>query len=227
MSQRTVPSALTLPIYSYAESDYLAKVTRGTSARWLKGYKYRARDGGVIEHPPVSPLDSDQPGVAFVDLVEVVVINALRDKGFSLGKVRQIVTDCEELFGTPYPIASREFETDGREIYVRRANTLVGLLSNKWKVAWRDLLHPFLKQIDYREGFAARWWPMGHDAQIVVDPEYGFGLPVIAGTGYRTEIIAEWFEHELEDDIAKELSIPVLQVQRALQFEISRRPTAA
>lgn len=229
MPPGTVPSDLVLPIYSYAESDRLTQVTRGTSKRWLEGYKYRARDGGVIERPPVSPLDSEQPGVAFVDLIEVVAITALRGAGFSLRAVRQIVTDCEDLLGTRYPIATHEFETDGHEIFVRLrdSGTLVGLLGRKWETAWREILHPFLKQIDYREGYAARWWPMGRDGHIVVDPEYGFGLPVIAKTGYRTEIIAERFEHELEDDIAKELGLPVLQVQRALQFEISRHPTAA
>jgi hypothetical protein len=28
------------PLYSYAEADRLGEVSRGTSNRWVKGYKY-------------------------------------------------------------------------------------------------------------------------------------------------------------------------------------------
>ena len=30
---------LTRPLYTYAEAERLAGVTRGTSSRWLKGYR--------------------------------------------------------------------------------------------------------------------------------------------------------------------------------------------
>ena len=70
------------------------------------------------------------------------------------------------------------------------------------------------------------WHPMGKDVPIVIDPEYGFGLPVVRGPGIRTEIIAERFEHEPEEEIAKYLGISVIQGQRALQFEVSRRKAA-
>jgi uncharacterized protein (DUF433 family) len=62
---------------------------------------------------------------------------------------------------------------------------------------------------------------------VVLDPDYGFGMPVVDGTGFRTEIIAERFESELASEIASDLGISELQVERALQFEISRRPAAA
>ena len=103
---------------------------------------------------------------------------------------------------------------------------LVGLLGRRWETAWHEMLRPFLLQLDYQGEIASRWWPMGRDAQVVVDPEYGFGLPVVHGTGIRTEIIAERFEHELAEEIADDLRIDVTQVARALQFEVSRRKAA-
>ena len=67
---------------------------------------------------------------------------------------------------------------------------------------------------------------MGKHIPIVIDPDYGFGLPVIQGTGIRTEIIAERFEHEADDEIAEDLGIDLRLVKHALQFEIGRRNAA-
>jgi len=213
-------------LYSYAEADRLAGVSRGTSKRWLEGYRHRRTDG-VTSSPAISTAGGrHEPGaVSFVDLVEVVVISGLR-RWFSPQGIRQIVEDCEHVLGTHYPLASHQFETDGREIYVRRSDVLVGLLRRKWETAWRELLEPFLEQLDYRGELAARWYPLGRSASVVIDPEYGFGLPVITGTGFRTEIVAERFEHEREDEIADDLGVSVSQVQDALRFELARRKAA-
>ena len=228
MPYNSAHTDLVLPIYSYAEADRLANVTRGTSKRWIEGYKYRNEDGTVILRPPVSAPDGrEEGGVSFVDLIEVVAIGGLKEVGFSLPRIRTIVRDCEEIFGVQYPIASHRFETDGRELFVQHEGLLVGVLKRKWETAWRELLSPFLKQLEYRDGLAARWWPLGRDIPVVIEPQYGFGLPVVEGTGFRTEIIAERFEHELEHEIAEEFGISALEVKRALQFEISRRDRAA
>jgi len=219
-------SDLVRGLYSYAEADRIAGVSRGTSKRWLEGYRYR-RARGVTHRPPVSDVAGQHgPGaVSFLDLVEVVMISGLR-RWFSPHVIRQIVEDCEQVLGTRYPLASHRFETDGREIYLRRESVLVGLLGRKWETAWHELLQPFLHQLDYRDEFAARWYPLGRNAEVVIDPEYGFGLPVIKGTGIRTEIVAERFEHERDYEIADDLGVGVSQVQDALRFEIGRRKAA-
>lgn len=221
------PSAdLIRGLYSYAEADRLAGVSRGTSKRWLEGYRYR-RGGLPASSPPVSDAGGQHEtgAVSFLDLVEVVIVSGLR-RWFSPQAIRQIVADCEQVLGTRYPLANHQFETDGREIYVRRDEVLVGLLRRKWETAWRELLHPFLEQLDYRDEFAARWYPLGRSVDVVIDPEYGFGLPVVRGVGIRTEIIAERFEHERDDEIADDLGMSVRQVQDALRFEIARRRAA-
>lgn len=219
---------LVLPIYNYAEADRLAKVSRGTSKRWLEGYKYK-RDDNLVIRPAISTVAGAHEvggGVSFVDLIEVVAINGLRE-WFTPREIERIIRDCEEIIGTPYPLASHTFETDGREIYLKISDDhLVGLLHRKWEKAWREMLHPFLLQLDYQGELARRWYPMGRDSSVVIDPESGFGLPVVRGTGIRTEIIAERLDHEDESEIADDLGISVTQVQHAVRFEMSRRRAA-
>ena len=52
---------------------------------------------------------------------------------------------------------------------------------------------PFLKDLEYHNEFARRWYPLGKDEPVVIDPDYSFGLPVVVGSGVRTESIAEQY----------------------------------
>lgn len=213
------------PIYSFAEADRLAQSTSGTAKRWLTGYKYRSSDGEVVKLPPVTTgTGRDEGAVSFVDLVETVAISGLKEFGYSLPRIREIVAECQELFGSQYPLAAHVFSTDGNEFFVKQpGDRLVGLLGRKREQAWNEVLDPFLVTLDYQGELASRWWPLGKDVPVVIDPGYGFGLPVIAGTSIRTEIVAERFEHEVEEEIAEDLSVTRDEITRALQFEISRR----
>mgnify|MGYP003947620521 CR=1 FL=1 len=57
----------------------------------------------------------------------------------------------------------------------------------------------------------------------MVDPDYGFGYPVIADSGVRTEIILERFKAgDLEKQIAEDFNVDPIDVERALQFELNR-----
>jgi hypothetical protein len=79
-------------LYGFAESDRLAGVTRGTSRRWLKGHWYADESRMVLAITP----ERDQPdGVSFVDLVEVIAIGKLRQRGFSLRPIRQVNEYCQ------------------------------------------------------------------------------------------------------------------------------------
>jgi len=219
------------PLYSYADSDHLAQLSAGTSRRWLAGYSYRQTDGAAVSRPPVTPHPQIQmEGVSFVDLVELVAIGGLKNMGFSLLRIRRIVANCQELMGVARPLASLRFQTDAREIFVHKDGQLIEVLGKRGRQAWYEVLEPFLQTLDYERklALACRWWPLGKDIPIVVDPNYGYGFPVIRNSGVRTEIILERFQAgELEEQIAEDFNVDRIDVERALQFELSRvRPAA-
>lgn len=223
-------STLFAPRYSFAEADRLARVSRRTSRRWVTGYRYQRPDGSRASQPPVTLRDqSEAEGVSFIELVEIAAIAGLRELNWSLRRIRDIVDECMDRFSTPHPLVTEIFKTDGREVFVRRSGALVGLLGRKGQEAWDEVLAPFLTTLDYEADLAARWWPQGQGAPVVIDPDYGFGLPVVVTnrngglTGIRTEIIVERFQAgELAGDIAGDLDITTELAERALQFELSR-----
>jgi uncharacterized protein (DUF433 family) len=211
------------PLYSYADADYLAHVTRGTSKRWIEGYQYWDKHGERVVQPPITPGTDGHGAISFIDLVEIAAIGRLRSVSFSLKSIRRIVSNCQELLHVSRPLTTLKFKTDGREIFVDQGDVLLEVEKRKGQRAWSDFLEPFLEELDYGPEFARRWWPLGKDKPIIVDPDYGHGFPVIKNSGVRTEIILERFQAgDLNDQIAKDFNISEIEVERALQFEVNR-----
>lgn len=87
--------------------------------------------------------------------------------------------------------------------------------------AWDQILDQFLKDLEYQNELARRWWPLGEeDKRVVVDPDYGFGLPVIMGSGVRTETIAEqYYAGDKVEHIAYDFNVTPEQIEGALKLE--------
>jgi uncharacterized protein (DUF433 family) len=213
------------PRYNYAEADYLAKVSKGTSKRWIEGYTYK-RDGNTISIPPVTPHEAHLGLLSFIDLVEIAAIGRLKEHGHSLHSVRSIVLRCQVLFGIERPLPTLRFKVDARDAFVEDGDLLVAVGGrDAGKRAWDRVLAPFLSELDYEQvtGLAERWWPLGKSHMVVVDPEYGFGLPVVTGSGVRIEIIAERVRAgDLPKEIADDFNLTDEEVGAALQFELQR-----
>ena len=94
MNTDRIPDRVARPLYSYADADRLAAVSRGTSKRWLMGYVYLNPRGDRVERPPITPGLEDHGFVSFIDLIEIVAIGRLKDVGFTLNTIRNIVKDC-------------------------------------------------------------------------------------------------------------------------------------
>jgi uncharacterized protein (DUF433 family) len=223
MSLSAIPLRVARPLYSFAEADRLAGVSRGTARRWLKGYAYKAPDGLLVQRPPITTGIDRDGAVSFIDLIEVVAIGRLKALNLPLGEIRKVVTECQTDLGHPRPLTSLKFKTDGKEIFVSVGDHLLGLRKRRGQQAWNDVLAPFLDELDYRDAHASRWWPLGKHKPIVVDPDYGFGLPVVDKSGVRTEIILERSEAgDSPDQIADDFNLNVVDVEEALLYEKTR-----
>lgn len=214
---------LTRPLYSFAEADRIAKVTRGTSGRWLKGYHYWYPSDYwhfTIEErrtsPPITPRPAGQEGVSFID-IEVIVAGRLRERGLSLKRIRQINEFCQLMLRTDRPLVTETFKISGRDVFVMASNGyLLDVLHQAGMQAWDEVLDPFLDTVEYEDELARRWWPLGKEYKVVVDPDYGFGLPVVAGSGIRTEIIAERYRAgDTVEEITYDFGITVAQIEDA------------
>jgi len=129
--------------------------------------------------------------------MELRVVKALIDVGLSLQHVRRIARLASDLFQTPYPFASRRIFTDGHEVFASLTRdtddpTLIEISSRHPQLIARPIIADYITELDFdlHSSLAKRWWPLGRDVPIVLDPDVSFGAPVVAGTATRTEVLA-------------------------------------
>lgn len=222
-AEKSTIERLLMPRYNYTDTDYLAGTNRGTSRRWISGYEYLSPKGERIKRPPVTQGADRQGAVSFLDLVEIVAISQLKNRGFSLKSIRQIVSNCQVILKVERPLATLKFKIGGKEVFVDSGSNLVEVGRRKGEQAWKEILEPFLENLDYTEGLASRWWPLGKEKPVVIDPNYGFGFAVIGRTGVRTETILERFRAgEKTNEIAENFRLQPADVEEALRFELLR-----
>ena len=75
-------------------------------------------------------------------------------------------------------------------------------------------------QLDYEHELASKWWPVGRDVPIVVDPQFSSGVPTIAGRGVTVGTIHKRFtEGNLGIDfIMGDYQLEREQVEHAIRF---------
>lgn len=215
---------LTRPLYTYAEADRLAGVSRGTSNRWVKGYKYWNPHGERVAQSSMTARADAEPeqGVSFFDLISIKAIDGLRDIGLGTRKIRDAIRFCQDELQINYPFATQTFKADRHRIYMEAGDgRLIEVLGGQQGAqAWDRVLDPFLKDLDYHNELARRWYPLGKNEPVVVDPDYSFGLPVVVGSGVRTETIAEQYHAgDKIEHIEYDFNVTREQIYSALKLE--------
>ena len=212
------------PLYSFAEADRIAKVPSNTSRRWLKGYSFWY-EGERRTMPPVTWAPEPKEAVSFVDLMEVATIDKLRKKGFSFRQIRKINVTARFYLKTLRPLVTETFRVLGRDIFVDEGFGILLNVGNKAGMqAWDEVLDPFLDTVEYEGEIVRRWWPLGKDVEVLVDPDFGFGLPVVQGVGVRTEIIAERYRAgDSTDEISYDFDVSTKQIKDALRWEMPKQ----
>ena len=164
--------------------------------RWLVGHTYRYRGERRRANPlwrPQLPKIDDTVGMGFRDLMELRFIVAFRDEMLSLQAIRFALARACEIVGHDHPFATERFQTDGKNIFLEIATetdepTLINLLSNQYAI--HRMLAPSFKDIDFKDGIAARWWPMGQRSGIVLDPNRSFGRPIDDASGIPADTLS-------------------------------------
>ena len=185
----------TLPAYTVSDAAKLAGTTAPTVRRWIWGN----------EIEPVFGRQSASAGqpvtVSFLMLAEILVAVRFRRRSIKLETVRQARAFACDFLNVSHPFAFSEFDSLGGHIMhefslqtgepaLYRALDTEGL-----QVALPIPVLQRVQQFDFIEegGFAARWFPLGRDVPVVVDPRFAAGRPSVAGRGIRAETILSRF----------------------------------
>ncbi len=224
VTHSSFPVQLDRPSYPAAEAGRLVGLTASRVRRWLGGYGYSYRDG-VRHQPPVLRRGTTAGTYAsFLDLVDLLFVRRFLDHGVSLQKVRRALDEAHELLGTSH-FVRQPFFTDGANIYLEvrhKGKAILELLSGgQWVIA--PVIRQLATEIDFGspEGLARRWYPLGRNRPVVLDPFVSFGAPTVVGHGVKTANVHDLFvaENEKLTAVCAWWNLTERQVEAAVEFE--------
>ena len=221
MSTGTLPPAPERPAYTAAEAARYARTSPVTARRWLEGYDYTTVRGSR-RSTPVTNHPAGERYLTFYDLVEVAAIAAAKNAGVKLPRIRSAIGYAQERFRADRPLLLERFLTDGRDLYLREIEPSGPLHVNASQAG--QIAFPYiaavLRHLEYEGERPVRWWPVGQERAILVDPRVGFGQPLIYPSGIRTETVVDRFlADEPMEAIAEEFGLSRLLIEEALRFE--------
>jgi DNA-binding transcriptional MerR regulator len=226
-------------LYTIPEASRLTRIPVDTVRRWILGYSYRLSPRsrkslrGRASKPPVVvpslPRLGQSVALSFLELMELHVVKALKERGVSLQRIRRASEEAREVSDTPYPFAWKPIFTDGRDVFMKleagaELDRILQLGSGgQWVL--EPVLRSFLKRIEFDPStkLAKRWWPLGRSAGILVDPAVSFGAPILETAGICTVVLWEATRQEPIDAVAKWYQIEASLVTTAIRFEASIR----
>jgi uncharacterized protein (DUF433 family) len=220
-----------IPMYSVSSVSRLVGMTPGRVRRWLQGYEfsYSVREESVYrkQKPVVHRKGAaDSAFASFLDLIDLLFVKGFLDHGLSLQKTRLALDEAESILGGHH-FAQRDFFTDGHKIYLQvkqsnSADALLELLSGgQWVIA--PIIKDLAKHIKFSRpsGFAERWYPLGVDKHVVVDPSICFGQPSVSGKQTATSNIYDFYLAENSDinRVCSWLELSREEANDAIDFE--------
>lgn len=224
------------PLYSVSDAARHIDVPRSTFDTWLKGYS-RPREGGltttgaqIVTHVP-GPRGA--PSVPFVGLAEGYVLAAFRQAGVSLQRIRPALEKLQDELGVEHVLASKSLYTDGVEVLYdyaestgdtpegKSARQLVVVRNNQQ--VFNEIVEQYLRRIDFgRDGYAQLiHLPQYRTADVVVDPDRSFGIPIFARGAARVEVVLSRFKAgESVESLTEEFGIPADELFDALRVHL-------
>jgi uncharacterized protein (DUF433 family) len=217
---------LNVGIYTMPEASKLTGVSRERIRRWLRGYRsaLRQRRYSPLWKPQL-PAIGDKVALGFLDLIEVKFVGAFLDRGVSWPMIHRVREKAQGLYpDVSHPFCTKQFFTDGRQIFIEvhketGEESLLEIVSDQHVFA--GITKPFLKQLEFNDrSVLERWWPLGVDRHVVLDPRKNFGQPTMADEGVPTHVLAESFRANGSiEEVARWYEISPKSVREAVDYE--------
>lgn len=186
--------------FRVADLAQIMRLPTHTVRSWVKKYWHQADQAALGQTTAMVKLEGiDQPYYSFLVLIELVVYFGLREAGVPPRKISAAHRELSIAYETAHPFAHRlildKIEVNGNDISFRTAEGTI-ILNGK-KQFNLPFLQNFSRQIDFGADFiATKFWPMGKDNTIVVDPSRRFGAPLVGNTNIYPETLYQMYQAE-------------------------------
>lgn len=219
------PNLIESGIYTIPDASRLTRVSAARIRRWLKGYEFKTKKQKHRSRPvwtgQLAPM-SDKLAIGFKDLMEIRYVAAFIEAGVGWKAMRKAHEAAKEKLKTDHPFCTHRFATDGQGILHQEAEEsgdarLINITTDQRE--FERIVTPFLKELEFEQGIA-RWWPLGRDRLVVVDPARNLGQPSVLRSGVPTRVIARSVKaNGSVESVADWFEVSVAEINDALEFE--------
>lgn len=234
-SARNISSPVFLPvassdllgagIYTIPEASRLTRVSPSRIRRWMKGYDFKTKKERHHSNPvwsgQLAPIE-DKMAVGFKDLMEIRFVNAFLKKGVTWKTMREAHLKAKARLDTDHPFCTHKFATDGRDILQQDAlasgdTQFINIINDQRE--FDRIVTPFLRELEFDQG-NLRWWPLGKERLVVVDPVRNMGQPTVTSSGVPTRVLANSVKaNESIATVARWYEVTAQEVKDAVAFE--------
>ena len=209
----------TQPMYSFKEVARLSGLSISTVRNWLLGY--------TVEERKVSPLLKVPPDTtccSFINLIEVMVAARFRKaEGTRYEVVKRTYENAKKLYSLEHPFANSKLQLraiGGHIVHMIRKKGSLQAIDTPEQYTLPNLVVEMIEQLEYELELASRWYPVGKQIPIVVDPYISAGVPTIDGRGITVENIEKRFYvgKQTWEFIAKDLELEQGVVEEVIRF---------
>jgi uncharacterized protein (DUF433 family) len=218
------------PTYTMRDVDVLLRLHAGTARRWIDGYSMQGKTYAPVVR--VAPTGDD--AVTWGEFVEARLLSEYRRGGAFMINMHRSVERLRAELGMKYPLAHARMwiQPEGHEL-VRRIQAEADIPNSYLFVVVRNnqlvLTHQadtFVETVEFgptdaEDRVVERVFPRPDLKSVVFDPMRKSGLPVIAGRGIPTAVIAEQIRAgDAVESIAEAYELSRVEVEAAIRFEL-------
>ncbi len=219
--------ALGLGAFSVPDIALILGIPQGKVRRMLNQV-WDERIGRDLIGETFSITIGDHKFVNFHTLIELYVYFELRELKVSAQRIIKTRYAMQTDLGSEHPFAMAKLLTHGKKIWYQFKDSIVDADGSR-QTNFERMVSDYAKKIDFNGNeLAARYWPLGKERQVVVDPLHQFGMPTIVNTNINTHTLRGMFRSgESPEILAQMFAISLDAVKDALVLHGRELPAKA
>lgn len=215
-------------LYTVSEAARLVGMSPSTLDTWAHGYQRHPPGRAVVKQGPVitalGRTAADRRSIPFIGLVEAAVVQAFRNTGLPMQRIRRALEVLSQQGELPHALASKQLFTDGATVlydYARSTDDkqlrLLTVVHTGQRV-FHDIIREHLERISFGDTWAKELiLPVTERKLLRVVPEIESGEPLfMEGGAPLSAVHSRFIAGEPVASIARDYNVPANDICEAL-----------
>ena len=215
-------------LYTVSDAARYIGMSRSTLVAWSRSrLQIETTPSGGQRRPVVTsfePIKGDRRRIPFVGLVEATVVQAFRETGLSMQRIRRALGVLQDRGELEHALASRHLFTDGANVLYDYAwshdDPQLRLLTvvHTGQRVFHEIILEYLKRIEFKDDWATGLTvPVTKRPLLKILPEVAGGDPLfMKGGAPLSAVRSRYLAGEPVDSIAGDFGVPAADITESL-----------